>query len=104
MQCPSCGALQEAGVEQCLVCEVTLKTSEPSDESLDPVDCQTVASESAQPHQSQSKLIEFPGVLRSTVPQANEFEKFKKSGLARQLSKLSTTEASTLVNLPSHLR
>lgn len=69
MQCPSCGALQEAGVEQCPVCEVSLKASEPSYESLDPADCRTVESEGAQPHQSQSKLIEFPGVLRSTVPQ-----------------------------------
>ena len=67
MQCPSCGALQEAGVEQCPVCEVTLKASEPM--SPDPADSLTVESESAKPHQSQSKLIEFPGVFRSTVPQ-----------------------------------
>jgi uncharacterized RDD family membrane protein YckC len=69
MQCPSCGALQEIGMERCPVCEAFSNTNESLPLNLDIAETPEAASNSAQNHQSPSKLIEFPGVSRSSVPQ-----------------------------------
>ncbi len=71
MQCPSCGALQEVGVEQCPVCEPfsNPKTNETQSGSQDMAESAAPASNGAQNHPSTSKLIEFPGVSRSSLPQ-----------------------------------
>jgi uncharacterized RDD family membrane protein YckC len=69
MQCPSCGALQEIGVEQCLVCEAFSNANETISGSPNMAETLTGASNGEQNHPSTSKLIEFPGVSRSSVPQ-----------------------------------
>lgn len=69
MQCPSCGALQEIGVEQCPVCEAVSNANETLSGSLDMAETPAAASNGAHNHPSNSKLIEFPGVSRSSVPQ-----------------------------------
>ena len=61
MQCPSCGARMESGFEQCSQC-VAGSGNEVADPSASSIDMQ------ADEPQQTSKLIEFPGVSRSTVP------------------------------------
>jgi uncharacterized RDD family membrane protein YckC len=61
MECPSCGALIESGIEQCSECavgagEIKSGISAATTETSHPID---------QP----SKLIEFPGVSRPPIPQ-----------------------------------
>ena len=56
MECPSCGALMESGIEQCSECVAS-------------VEDKNTNSAAAASEQQTSKLIEFPGVSRSTVPQ-----------------------------------
>jgi hypothetical protein len=68
MQCPSCGALQEVGVEQCPVCGAFSNTKTPSG-NADLAEIAAAASNGNQIPPSHSKLIEFPGVSRSSVPQ-----------------------------------
>lgn len=58
MQCPSCGARMEPGSEQCSQCVATSEY-----DVIDPGSNTTT-----NPEQQISKLIEFPGVSRSTVP------------------------------------
>lgn len=60
MECSSCGAYIESGHDQCSQCSAGTGS-----ESLDSL----AGSEPAEPAQKVSKLIEFPGVSRSTVPQ-----------------------------------
>ncbi len=62
MQCPSCGALQKVG-------EAVSNANETLSGSLDMAETSAAESNGAQNHQSTSKLIEFPGVSRSSVPQ-----------------------------------
>lgn len=79
MQCPACGALQKIGVEQCPVCEAPVSNSTPDSRQsgLNPTQslrthiAQTVvaATNGAQNQPPTSKLIEFPGVSRSPLPQ-----------------------------------
>lgn len=72
MQCPSCGALQEIGVGQCPVCEAPSDANETNERlsvSLNMSETPVEASHGAQNHPSTSKLIEFPGVSRTSVPQ-----------------------------------
>ena len=68
MQCPSCGALQEIDVEQCPVCEAfsNIKTAS---SSADLAETPSAAGNGEQIPQSNSKLIEFPGISRSSIPQ-----------------------------------
>lgn len=67
MQCPSCGALQEIEVEQCPVCNAFSNIKRASS-SADLAETPTAAANKQFPP-SNSKLIEFPGVSRSSVPQ-----------------------------------
>ena len=69
MQCPSCGSLQEMGVEHCPVCGAFSSGHETLSGGLDMAQTPAVASNGAQNHPSTSKLIEFPGVSRSSLPQ-----------------------------------
>jgi uncharacterized RDD family membrane protein YckC len=69
MQCPSCGSLQEIGVEHCPVCGTFSNATEQLSGSLDMAETSAIASSGAQNQPSTSKLIEFPGVSRSSVPQ-----------------------------------
>lgn len=62
MRCHSCGALHEIDFEQCTECGASAVSEQP----------ETVAEASPTPQKQArqtSRLIEFPGVLRSTVPQ-----------------------------------
>jgi len=68
MQCPSCGALQEMGAEQCLVCEALSNSNETLPGSVDMAETPLEASNGVENPQT-SKLIEFPGVSRSSLPQ-----------------------------------
>lgn len=69
MQCPSCGALRESPVEQCPVCEDFSNPNKSLSGSLHLAETTTAASNGEQNHPSNSKLIKFPGVSRSSVPQ-----------------------------------
>lgn len=69
MQCPSCGALQEMGIEQCPVCNAVAKDNEILSGSLDMAETLAATSNGAENNPHTSKLIEFPGVSRSSVPQ-----------------------------------
>lgn len=69
MQCPSCGAFQKVGVVQCPVCEGVSNVKETLSGVLDMAETSAAESDGAQNHQSTSKLIEFPGVSRSSFPQ-----------------------------------
>lgn len=69
MQCPSCGALQEIGVEKCQVCEALHNTTEAPSGNADLAESPAAAFNGEQIPPSHSKLIEFPGVSRSSVPQ-----------------------------------
>ncbi|MCM3873973.1 MAG: RDD family protein [Pyrinomonadaceae bacterium] len=71
MQCPSCGALQEVGVEQCAVCDPWWNPKANETQAVDLIMAQSAAptSDVSQDHPSTSKLIEFPGVSRSSLPQ-----------------------------------
>lgn len=69
MQCPSCGALQEIRVGQCPVCEDFSNPNKSLSGSLHLAETTTAASNGEPNHPSNSKLIEFPGVSRSSVPQ-----------------------------------
>jgi uncharacterized RDD family membrane protein YckC len=69
MRCPSCDSLQEIGVEQCPVCEAFSNSDDTLTESPDMAEGPAAASNGAQDHLSPSRLIEFPGVSRNSVPQ-----------------------------------
>jgi uncharacterized RDD family membrane protein YckC len=71
MQCPSCGALQEVGVEQCPVCDALSnpRSNETQLGSLGRAERAAPALKVSRDHPSTSKLIEFPGVSRSSLPQ-----------------------------------
>jgi uncharacterized RDD family membrane protein YckC len=62
MQCTSCGALLEKG--QCPVCDAFVTTNETMTGSLDIAE----TSNNAEKTQHTSKLIEFPGVSRTSLP------------------------------------
>lgn len=61
MECSSCGAHIESGLDQCSQC--TAGTGR------ERIDASLAHSEPAEPTQKVSKLIEFPGVSRGAVPQ-----------------------------------
>ncbi len=61
MQCPSCGARMESGFEQCSQCVAG------SGNEVAALSASTINMQADEPQQT-SKLIEFPGVSRSTVP------------------------------------
>ena len=63
MECPSCGALLESGIKQCNECAASV-----GDENANSATASSKSTPSAE-QQQPSKLIEFPGVSRSTVPQ-----------------------------------
>ncbi len=66
MRCPSCGALNDIGVDRCPECAAF--ASEPEEESgLEPTSLCAQAAAPA-PLTQPSTLIEFPGVSRSSVP------------------------------------
>jgi len=69
MRCPSCGASREA--EGCSECEPGFaKISEAELEEFNSRDSESDSDENSPQHESKkSILIEFPGVLRSTVPE-----------------------------------
>ncbi len=69
MQCPSCGALQEIAVEQCPECEDVSNSNKSLSGSHHLAETSTAASKGDPNHPSNSKLIEFPGVSRSSLPQ-----------------------------------
>jgi len=68
MQCPSCGTLHEIELGQCPVCQAFSNTKNAFG-STDSAETPTTASNGEQIPPSNSKLIEFPGVSRSSVPQ-----------------------------------
>lgn len=68
MECTSCGAIQEIGVQQCPACGTASKSIEGLSENLEMADITTTAPRSAQ-NLPNSKLIEFPGIARSSFPQ-----------------------------------
>jgi uncharacterized RDD family membrane protein YckC len=69
MQCPSCGALREIGAERCPMCEGLYHADKTLSGSLDMAQPPAPASNGEQNHPSNSKLIDFPGVPRNSVPQ-----------------------------------
>jgi len=69
MQCPSCGSLQEMGVEHCPVCGALSNANETLSGRLNMPQTTEPASNGMQSHPATSKLIEFPGVSRSSLPQ-----------------------------------
>ncbi len=69
MQCPSCGALQEIGAKQGSVCEAVSNVPGTFSGNLGMAETPAAASNRAQNHPSPSKLIEFPGVSKKSVPQ-----------------------------------
>jgi uncharacterized RDD family membrane protein YckC len=72
MECPLCGTSHEMGVKQCLEYEASSNANETSDTrsgNLNVAETSAPLSNDPQNHPSPSKLIEFPGVSRSSVPQ-----------------------------------
>ncbi len=69
MQCSSCGTLQEIGVEQCPVCEPVSLSNEILSECLDSGERPAPALKGSRNYPPTSKLIEFPGVSRNSIPQ-----------------------------------
>jgi uncharacterized RDD family membrane protein YckC len=69
MRCPSCGDLQERGVEHCPVCGTFSNAKETLPGSVDMAETPASSSNGPPSHPSTSKLIEFPGVSRSSLPQ-----------------------------------
>lgn len=67
MRCPSCGALQEIGVEQSAVCGAGPTENESL--TLDMAETPPATPTREQNHPPTSRLIEFPSVSRSSVPQ-----------------------------------
>ena len=61
MQCPSCGARMESGTDQCSQCVAASENDVKGSSAPN-------SNTTTQPEQQISKLIEFPGVSRSTVP------------------------------------
>ena len=107
MECPTCGALMKSSIGQCNDCAATVNQQN---------DSPTASFDGSAPAQEQqaSKLIEFPGVSRSTVPQwrkeVSERVRAAQEKKAREevtefnleTSQIGTTETSPQLELLPH--
>ncbi|MGH9969523.1 MAG: RDD family protein [Pyrinomonadaceae bacterium] len=73
MRCPSCGSLLPTGLETCLECQIPASSGEATthETSTDATlsDLAETLTERTRPSKQTSRLIEFPGVSRNSLPQ-----------------------------------
>lgn len=78
MRCPSCGALNEIGIDQCQECAAFASEPEAEESAADAVSIPNITSNESdqaselaltKPTPQTSRLIEFPGVSRTSLPE-----------------------------------